>query len=191
MDGGDFGRLTYLLLLLVAAAGWVMVEYRGRMGFAMRAGLAWVMIFVGVAAAYGLWTDLRGRELGTQATVSGRTIEVPRAFDGHYYLTLDIAGTPVRFMADTGASGVVLTREDAQSLGIDVDGLSFDGEAFTANGVVRTADVVLTEVSLGPFFDETVRAAVNGGEMEGSLLGMEYLGRYRIEIEGNRMLLIR
>ncbi len=32
MDGDTFGRLAYLVLLLVAVGGWVMVEFRQRMG---------------------------------------------------------------------------------------------------------------------------------------------------------------
>jgi aspartyl protease family protein len=93
------------------------------------------------------------------------------------------------FMVDTGASGLVLSLEDAERLGIAPDSLMFLGEANTANGVVRTAQVTLPLIELGPFRNENFRAYVTEGEMEGSLLGMDYLRQFRMEFTGNRMIL--
>jgi aspartyl protease family protein len=191
MDGDVFARVAYLGIILVALLGWVLVEYRGRLGFAARSAMAWGMIFVGVAAGYGLWGDIRGSILPVQVVTESGRIEVPRAGDGHYYLTLRIDGVEVEFLADTGASTVVLSDSDARRLGIDPDGLAYLGEATTANGVVQTADVSLKDVELGPFRDGKIRASVTKGAMEGSLLGMNYLGLFRIEIDQDKMILSR
>ena len=191
MDGDNFARLAFLLLLLVAVGGWVIVEFRNRMGQALRMAMAWGLIFVGVVAGYGLWSDIRQDILPQQMVSEGGEIAVPRAEDGHYYLTLQINGTPVVFMADTGASNMVLSREDARSLGIEPESLQYLGEASTANGIVRTARVTLPRVELGPFRNEDFQAFVNDGEMEGSLLGMDYLGQFRLEIAENRLVLRR
>ncbi len=51
--------------------------------------------------------------------------------------------------------------------------------------------MTLTDVRLGEIVDDRLTAQVNDGDMEGSLLGMEYLGRFRIEIDGDRMVLKR
>lgn len=189
MDSDTYARLAYLLLLLVAVGGWVMVEFRQRMGQALRMAMAWGLIFVGMMAGYGLWSDIRSDILPSQMVSASGEIEVPRAEDGHYYLTLEINGNPVVFLADTGASNMVLSREDARSLGIDPESLRYLGEASTANGIVRTARVTLPVVELGPFRNEDFDAFVNDGEMAGSLLGMDYLGQFRLEIAGNRMIL--
>ncbi|HSF64939.1 MAG TPA: TIGR02281 family clan AA aspartic protease [Paracoccaceae bacterium] len=191
MDGDTTARLIYLGLLLAALGGWVIAEFRGRMGFALRTAMAWGMIFLGVMAGYGLWQDMRTDVIPRQAVMDGGEITLPRAADGHYYLTLDIAGTPLRFMVDTGATNVVLSRDDARKLGFDPATLMYLGEAQTANGIVRTARVELQDVRLGPYADPTLRAYVNDGDIDGSLLGMDYLGRYRIEIAGDRMVLHR
>jgi len=191
MDDNDFGRLIYLFLLLVAVGGWVLVEHRGRLGFALRTAAAWGLIFVGVMAGYGLWNDLRLSEAPRQMMADGGEVVLPRAPDGHYYLTLTIDGAPLEFMVDTGATNVVLSRDDARKLGIDPDTLAYLGQAYTANGVVRTARVTLTDVALGDVVDARLAAYVNDGEMEGSLLGMDYLGRFRIEIDGGQMVLRR
>jgi aspartyl protease family protein len=189
MDGDTIGRLAYPAIILVALGGWAMVEFRQRMGQALRMGSAWGLIFVGVVAGYGLWTDVRTDIMPRQMVGTAGEIEVPRAADGHYYLTLHINGTPVVFMADTGATNMVLSRGDAARLGIDPASLLFMGEASTANGVVRTARVELPMVELGPFRNVDFTAWVNEGEMEGSLLGMDYLGQFKVEIAENRMIL--
>ena len=191
MDGDIVARLAYLGIILVALIGWGLVEYRGKLGFAVRSAVAWGMIFVGAAGGYGLWGDIRGSILPDQTVTQSGQIEVPRAQDGHYYLTLVIDGTKIEFLADTGASTVVLSDRDARKLGIDLDGLAYLGQAETANGVVRTASVSLKDVELGPFRDRKINASVTKGAMEVSLLGMDYLGLYRIEIDQGKMILSR
>lgn len=192
MDTDQITRLAYLLLLLAAVGGWALVEYRRRLGEALRVALSWGLIFGGVAAGYGLWNDMSGFSPPPKQLVSsGGEIAIPRSPDGHYYITLQINGTPIRFLADTGASNMVLTRNDAKAIGIDPDGLAYLGEAATANGTVRTARIELPQVELGPYVDIDFPAWVNRGDMEGSLLGMEYLRLYRVEIADDQMILRR
>lgn len=190
MDSDQTARLVYLGLLLAALGGWFFAEFRGRMGQGLRMALAWGFIVLGLMAGYGLWQDIRRDILPEQLSFADR-IEVPRAQDGHYYLTLTIDGQPMRFMADTGASMVVLSQKDARALGIDTGALAYLGTATTANGITRTARVRLENVQLGDVFDASIAASVNEGDMDMSLLGMDYLGRFHIEISGDRMILTR
>lgn len=191
MDSETTGRLLYLVLLLAAVGGWIIVEYRKRMGEALRTAAAWGLIFIGVMAGYGLWNDVRTDIAPQQMVSEAGTIEVPRAEDGHYYLTLEINGTPVQFLADTGATNMVLSDRDARRVGIDPEALVYIGTAQTANGTVRTARVTLPSVALGPYQDDDFTAWVNQGEMSNSLLGMEYLSLYRVEIAEDMMILRR
>ena len=191
MSGDQIAGLAWYGLLIVAVGGYLLVEYRGRMGQMLRGLLAWALIFVGAAAGWGLWHDIGPGLNPRQTERAGGRIELPRARDGHYYVTLQISGEPVEFLVDTGASGVVLTRRDAERVGIKVGDLAYLGRAQTANGAVRTARVTLRDVALGDVRDATVPAYVNDGEMDGSLLGMDYLGRFRIEIDADRMVLTR
>ncbi|QUS35616.1 TIGR02281 family clan AA aspartic protease [Falsirhodobacter algicola] len=191
MDSFDMGRVTYLILLLAFVGGWVIVEFRGRMGSALRIAMAWGLIFLAVAAGYGLWTEMAPTLSPRQEALEGGEISIPRAPDGHYYITLQIEGTDIRFMADTGASSVLLSARDARRLGIDPDSLIYLGTARTANGEVRTARVLLTDVRLGEITDLTLPALVNEGDLDISLLGMSYLRRFDISISGDRMILRR
>ena len=139
-----------------------------------------------------MWGDIRQTVMPTQQVLSETGISVPRQADGHYYLTLEVNGSPVDFVVDTGATQVVLTQRDAQRIGIDPSELRYLGRANTANGVVETADVWLDQVALGPIVDEGVRAVVNKGAMENSLLGMTYLSAFdTIQIRDNELVLIR
>lgn len=189
----DYGNLAYLGLLAAVLVVWMFVQNRERLGRKLQYLAAWGLIFLGAIAAVGLWGDIRQTVMPSQAVFAdeGR-VELPRAPDGHYYVSLDINGVPTRFVIDTGATGMVLTQHDAERAGLDAGNLTFHGEASTANGVVRTAPVRLDTVALGPFTDRDIRAYVNGGSMRTSLLGMSYLQRFeRLEISGGRLILER
>ncbi len=193
MTGDQIASLAYLGLLGGALVMWFVVTDRARLGQNMRNLALWGLIFLGVIAAIGLWGDISRTVRPQQAVFEqdGR-VELPRGPDGHYYATVEINGTPTRFVVDTGASVLVLTQDDARRAGIDADTLSFFSEAMTANGTVATAPVTLDSVSIGPFSDRNVRAFVNGGEMSQSLLGMSYLQNFsRVEIADGRMVLER
>lgn len=193
MSEFDYARLFYLVLLGSAVVLWFFAQNRNSLGKITQQAIIWALIFVGVIAAVGLWGDIRNTVMPGQAVVAedGR-IELPRAADGHYYLTADVNGAPIRFVVDTGASQIVLTKADAETAGLATEQLSFVGRAYTANGEVRTAPVRLDRVEVGPLVDEDVRAVVNEGELDQSLLGMEYLQRFTsVEISNGTLVLTR
>ena len=188
----DPARLIFLSLLLVALGGFLWVEFRRDAGVASRAVAAWGLIFVAAIAAAGLWEDIRRDILPRQAVVSPTRIEVPVGPDGHFHLTAQINGTPIRLIVDTGASSIALGPRDAARIGIDPDQLAYVGEARTANGTVETAPVTLDSVAFGEIHDSRVPAMVLKSDLEQSLMGMSYHSRFaRVSIEGNRLILER
>ncbi len=192
MNEYDIGRLFYLILLLAVVGGYFLLNNRRRLGQMAQQFLIWVLIIVGLSAGWVLWQDVAGNTPRQSVIVTGETIEVPRERDGHYYLTVAMDGTPIRFVVDTGATDVVLSQADARAIGLDPDALRYSGIARTANGEVRTARVRIDEVQLGEFTDRDLMAWVNEGPMDISLLGMTYLQRFaRIEIARDRLILTR
>ena len=184
-------QIAYLGLLAAAIGGSYIFANKNNLGKVAQQGAIWGMIFVGTIAAIGLWNDVSRDVLPRQAVV-GEEIILPRGSDGHYHMTVEINGTAVDFLVDTGASQVVLTQQDAARIGFDPDELRYLGIANTANGQVRTATVTLDEVAVGPYADRNLRATVNGGEMDKSLLGMTYLGLYdSISITNDELILQR
>ena len=191
MDGDQIARVLYLALLGAAVGGYLLVGGRERLGQTARHAALWGLIFVGMVAAIGLWSDVRDDVAPRQTFVDGR-VEVPRGPGGHYDVTLEVEGEPVRFVVDTGATDVVLSRADAERVGVDLDALVYTGVAETANGTVRVAEVTLEEVRLGDIVDHDLRASVTEGELFSSLLGMRYLDRFaRISIENGQLVLER
>jgi aspartyl protease family protein len=193
MSGDQIGSLAYLVLLGVVIAGWHLVANRRQLGKLAQQAAIWVFIFLGAIVAVGLWSDIRDTVAPRQAVMQdGAQIVVPMQPDGHFYLTLEVNGTPVRFVVDTGATEMVLSAEDATRVGLKPEALVFSGRAFTANGMVETAPVRLETVALGGVVDQGLRAVVNSGDLGESLLGMSYLRRFdRIEISGGQMVLER
>lgn len=193
LDSFDIGRLIYLIVLGAMVAGWFFVQGRGSWNKTLQHAAAWVFIFLGAIAAYGLWGDISQTVRPQQSVFAdeGRIV-VPRAPDGHYHIDTTVNDVPLRFVLDTGATSLVLSAEDARRAGIDPDSLAYVNRAMTANGEVRTAPVRLDSLTLGPVTDANVRAVVNEGEMSTSLMGMEYLQRWgRLEIENNTLTLTR
>ena len=193
MDGENTARLMYLSLLAAALVFWFVTQNRASLGKTMQQALAWVFIFVGVIAVVGLWEDIRTTvSPSARMTTSENAITVPRARDGHYYLQLKVNGTPVDFLVDTGASQIVLSHTDAEKIGIDLKELNYFGRALTANGEVRTAPTKLESLVLGPFKDSNVSAWVNEGELDQSLLGMDFLNRFEsFSLQNGQMILSR
>nr|WP_025313118.1 TIGR02281 family clan AA aspartic protease [Roseibacterium elongatum] len=193
MNGEQIGSLIYLALLGTAIAGWMVASNRRNIGKLTQYAAIWIFIFLGAVVAVGLFTDIRNDLAPRQSVMmQGQRIEVPQAADGHFYLTLGVNGTPVRFVVDTGATEMVLSRRDAARAGIDLDALIYTGRAYTANGMVQTSPVRLETLELGGMVERGVRAVINHGEMPDSLLGMRYLQRFdRLEISDQRLVLVR
>ena len=192
MSSDNIAQLIYLGAFGLLLGAGFLLNTKLKLGQTMQMAATWVLIFIGVIAAVGLWGDIQDDLYPTQTRFDDEAVVVPRSFDGHYYITLDINGTSTDFVIDTGATDIVLTGADAAAAGLDPDNLNFLGRASTANGEVRTAPVRLDTVTIGPYEDRDVYAVVNGGEMNQSLLGMGYLQRWgRIEISDGELTLKR
>ncbi|MTH79505.1 retropepsin-like aspartic protease family protein [Paracoccus aestuariivivens] len=189
----DLGRLAYLVLLLIAIGGFLLVELRGQPGRTLRLAAAWAMIFLGVIAIVGIWGEIRQTVAPQARMVDNDRIEVPLGDDGHFHLIAEVNGSPIRFVVDTGATTIALGQSDARKAGIDTDSLGYVGEARTANGNVQTATVTLDTVAVGDDIHDTdVPALVLRSDLDMSLMGMSYLSRFaRVSIEGNLLILER
>lgn len=109
---------------------------------------------------------------------------------GHFLTVASVEGTAVEFVVDTGASMVVLSRQDAERVGLRPDDLTYTKKLNTANGVAAGAPVTLREVRIGQLSVRDVRAVVISGELDVSLLGNSFLGRLDgFEVDDNQLIL--
>ena len=190
MDIANFG---YILAILVITLSFATIRYRRNLGRAFRQAGTWLLIFVGFVAIGSSWQDIRQTSMfKTTTSENDKAIVVFKEADGHLYLNLEVNNKMIKFLVDTGATDIVLTRKDAARIGLDANNLKYWGSAKTANGVVGLAPVRLDTVSIAGITDKNVKASVNEGLMDTSLIGMSYLNKFNtIEIKRDRMILMR
>lgn len=110
---------------------------------------------------------------------------IPRAADGHYYVSGLVNGFPVVFMVDTGARFTSLPAKLARNAGIRAGRVaSFDTAAGRERGGITAANTVV----VGPFTVPDAAVAVLE-RLSTPLLGMDVLNRFQVAYAGGFMVL--
>lgn len=161
----------------------------------------WSGIVLVLAAAYAFRHEIAqiADRIAGSASVSrgyvqedarGEAMVFERGRDGHFHIRARINDKQVHFLVDTGATNVVLTKNDADRLGIRPKPEQFFERYYTANGVIMAAPVMLDSITIGDTIHvSSVRASVSEGELGVSLLGMSFLNRLgSIEISGEQLI---
>jgi len=118
-----------------------------------------------------------------------RETVLEREGNGHFYVHAKVNGELVRFMIDTGATGVALTAEDAKRAGIAFHPSEFEYVGEGAAGPVRGKLVTIGEIDVDGKKVENVSGAVLAGS-DLSLLGQSYLSRMgEVQMRGDYMVL--
>ncbi len=103
-----------------------------------------------------------------------RSISFDPASNGHYYIPALMNGRTVSFIADTGATSIFLTQEDARKIGLNVDNLNYNKVYNTANGQVKAAETIIPAFKVGPIELSNVPISVSSVASGQSLLGMAF-----------------
>ena len=135
--------------------------------------------------------EARGPASSTSESWPGSSdaIELRREPDGHFYADVEINGTPIRALVDTGASGIALSRDDARRAGIGISIGMYEVVGQGASGEVRGERVTLDRVTLGSETAENMTGIVlDSGNL--TLLGQSFLSHFdTVEIQGDKMVL--
>jgi aspartyl protease family protein len=172
--------VRYLLIVVVAGVG-----------FAVLQGRDWGTFMAAARNAVNDHADRPSRRAADRDDGAGDLEHVIHAGPhGHFLVDAVVNGVPVDFMVDTGASSIVLTLEDARTLGYRQADLDFSQRFQSANGTVRAAPVTLREIRVGQLTLYDLEASVNGGPLPISLLGMGFLRELRsYEVARGRLIL--
>lgn len=148
--------------------------------------------------AHGVKLGVAGRDAKSAAAAKSEDIRPGQVSlragpDGHFRVDARVGGKIVPMLVDTGATVVALSYEDGEKLGLIRRGDYFDARMSTANGTTSAKRVVLQDVRIGSVKVDNVSAVVmSPGAMDGSLLGMSFLGRLRrIETQRDRLVMER
>ena len=183
---GQAARVAMYGALAVALGALLFVRYRGRFAAALGRFLGWLLIFAFVTIFYTFKDDFQSvaarvfTQLDSGAVFSSEAGEasVARRLDGEFIIDADINGALVKMSFDTGASIIELRPEDAERIGVRLDGLAYRTRVSTANGEALAAPVVLDEITVGGITERKILALVaKPGALQESLLGRSFLDR--------------
>ncbi len=172
--------------------------FRERFGQALTSALMWVVVGLVLVVAYSYRFELHAvadRVLVVlvpgHVVSHGRTVEIGRTNDGDFAVSTQVNGARVPMVLDTGASSVVLTRDDAKAAGLPLEVLNYTVTIDTANGRTRAAPVTIDRITIGGLEERSIDALVTQpGQLKTSLLGMSFLNRLQSwEVSGDRTVL--
>lgn len=194
----DQARLIQAVTLVVLIGAGLVFSPRLNLKGAFKYIVIWGLVGLAVFTAYAfrgefsqIGTRISGELLPSQAIQSGQgEITIRRGSDGHFHLSADVNGTNIRFLVDTGASVVTLSREDAARTGFDIQNLEFTQQYQTANGTAWGARIRIDDMSAGPIRVSGVRAAILDSDIGSSLLGLSFLDKLsEVSVQGDTMTL--
>lgn len=131
--------------------------------------------------------------LGEFVTPSGGSKNLVLSPDnlGHYSVSGEINGVPVRMLLDTGASMVALPADQARRMGIDYRKKGQPGWTSTANGNSQVWLVKLDKVKIGDIELTYVDATVSERGLDVILLGNSVLRRLDMKTENGSLTLTK
>lgn len=180
----DSGQIVYEILLILVVSS---ALSSGKIRQNLKNLSIWICIFIIFLTGYSYRHELSGIKdkilveiipsKGIQKTID--SISFPVSSDGHFYIRARVNGVPIAFLADTGASHIVLSPADAEKLGIRTDELRFDQFYETANGTVRGSSIQIDHLKIGEIHLKEIGVSINEADMRNSLLGMTFFKRLK------------
>ena len=150
--------------------------------------LGWVLL-LGVMVWFASEWQARESNPNRNMTVAAGASELvlTRARDGHYYADGEINGKAVKFLLDTGATQIAMSRGKANELGLS---LGPAGTVQTAAGPAVAYPARLSRVRLGTMEMENLGAVVTEKMSDETvLLGMNFLKRLEMVQRGDQLTL--
>lgn len=100
--------------------------------------------------------------------------------NGHFYIPAKVDNRDIRFLADTGASGIFLSQMDAKKLGIPTYNLNYNVPHLIADGSrAYAARTMVNHLKVGPISIYRVPVFVGKHQQGTALLGMEFFKRLK------------
>ena len=183
----------YLLMAMMLVLGSLMSR-REPWAKLVKVALMWVTIF---GAGFILFTfrdnlsfvaqRLKAEALGTPV-VEGRTVRIPMAIDGHFWVDATINGVPAKFLVDSGATVTTVGNALAVEARLDRDEAR-DQFVRTGNGVVKVSSARADTIEVGSIERRNQRVYVADND-DLNVVGMSFLSSLtRWGVEGRWLIL--
>ena len=197
MSESDTASLVYSLLLLVLV-GSALISRALPIGQTIRMALAWIGIFALIFLLVSfrpemklIWQRITG-ELGLASApaISGEPMTIRKSDDGHFWVSAEVNGRPMRFMIDSGATFTAISTEAAKAAGIEPSGLGLKTVIDTANGMVEADRASIADLRVGTLAMRDHDVLISDGLGDTNLLGMNFLSELESwRVEGSSMIL--
>ena len=183
----------YLLMAMMLVLGSLMSR-REPWAKLVKVALMWVTIF---GAGFILFTfrdnlgfvaqRLKSEALGTPV-VEGRTVRIPMAIDGHFWVDATINGVPAKFLVDSGAT--VTTVGNALAVEARLDRVEAREQLVrTGNGIVKVSSARADTIEVGSIERRNQRVYVADND-DLNVVGMSFLSSLtRWGVEGRWLIL--
>ena len=192
MNGNDGAFALYYVVIIVAVAS-SLVAMRMPVGKMVKMVLAWVAIFGIGFVIFSFRSDftafgqrLKAEAMGSSIT-DGKTVRIPMAEDGHFWVDAKVNGQALRFMVDSGASVTTVSVQSAKAAGMPIG--TETTVVNTANGPTKAIKGWADRLQVGPIERTDFPIDINEHD-DTNLLGMNFLsslGSWRVE--GNYLVL--
>lgn len=187
LNSSELQNFVFLVLLLTFLTISLIARKDIKIGKTIKYLGTWLVIALISISIYSYrhqFYDFKDRILGEinpshARTRNTGTIVINMSQNNHFYMKLRINGKDIKFMIDTGASDVVLNKQDAKLIGINFKKLIFNKRYQTANGISWGANILLERIKVGNVEFNDVQASVNKSNMGTSLLGMSFLRKFK------------
>jgi len=197
MSEGDTASLVYSLMLLVLV-GSALVSRTLPIGQTLKMAMGWIGIFALIFLLVSfrpemklIWQRVTG-ELGLASApaISGTPMTLRKSDDGHFWVTADVNGRPVRFLIDSGATFTALSANAARQAGVEADGLSLKTVIETANGTVEAERGTIGKLDVGSLTMRDHDVVIADAFGDTNVLGMNFLSDLESwRVEGSSMIL--
>jgi aspartyl protease family protein len=172
----------YILMAVMLLAG-SLISRRSGFGNALTLLVAWVTIFTAGFVVFSFRDDLGyvAQRLQSEATGKpvqvGKTLRIPMALDGHFWVEAEVNGVPVKFLIDSGAT--MTTVGVATATGAGLQPLGGRGQLVrTGNGVIRVGRARADTITLEGVERRGMTVLVSENE-DINVLGMNWLSSLR------------
>ena len=108
-------RLIFLSIILMVLLSSYLIAMRNNLTKLFKSAAVWVVIFSCFIAGYGVWQDL-SKEQAVSYSNNESEIIINIKQDGHFYAIVLVNNVEIEFLIDTGATHIVLTKQDAMKL---------------------------------------------------------------------------
>ena len=191
--GFDVAYLALILILPLSA----LIARRLALGSTVKMALAWAAIFGVLTIIVGNWGRVVpliqpvADTLGiSDQSVSGSTVQIRMAQDGHFWANVMINGVQRRMLVDSGATTTALSSSTAKAAGLDLNASTVPTMLDTANGSVTAQRTTIAKLDIGSISATELPAVVSSAFGETDVIGMNFLSRLKSwRVEGNILIL--